>query len=149
MLHVTYNVSYLTTTCLELLCHQALLIPQLLSYPCNTPWRPIGLWDVEAPTFSGQSAHRWRWDCQPYASATIYPPGKFLVLSHVRGWVDSRAIMRLEGLDELKNAITSPRVEIATFRLVAWCLNMYMCTWYVCVWERDIRRLHNLRTQLK
>jgi hypothetical protein len=27
---------------------------------CNRPWRPIGLWDVEAPTFSRQSAHRWR-----------------------------------------------------------------------------------------
>jgi hypothetical protein len=22
------------------------------SYPCNRPWRPIGLWDVEAATFS-------------------------------------------------------------------------------------------------
>jgi hypothetical protein len=22
------------------------------SYPCNKPWRPIGLWDVEAPIFS-------------------------------------------------------------------------------------------------
>jgi hypothetical protein len=22
------------------------------SYPCNRPWRPIGLWDIEAPTFS-------------------------------------------------------------------------------------------------
>jgi hypothetical protein len=22
------------------------------SYPCNRPWRPIRLWDVEAPTFS-------------------------------------------------------------------------------------------------
>jgi hypothetical protein len=30
------------------------------SYPCNKPWRPIGLWDVEASTFSRQSAHRWR-----------------------------------------------------------------------------------------
>jgi hypothetical protein len=29
--------------------------------PCERPWRPIGLWDVEAPTFSRQSAHRWRW----------------------------------------------------------------------------------------
>jgi hypothetical protein len=27
---------------------------------CNSLWRPIGLWDVEAPTFSRQSAHRWR-----------------------------------------------------------------------------------------
>jgi hypothetical protein len=31
------------------------------SYPCNRPRRPIGLWDVEAVTFSRQSAHRWRW----------------------------------------------------------------------------------------
>jgi hypothetical protein len=30
------------------------------SYPCNRPWRPKGLWDVEHPTFSRQSAHIWR-----------------------------------------------------------------------------------------
>jgi hypothetical protein len=43
-------------------------------YPCNRPWRPIGLWDVEAPTFSKQSAHRWWWGCQPYAPAALNPP---------------------------------------------------------------------------
>jgi hypothetical protein len=32
-------------------------------------WRPIGLWGVEAPTFSRQSAHRWRWGCQPHMPA--------------------------------------------------------------------------------
>jgi hypothetical protein len=37
------------------------------SYPCNRPWRPIGLWDVEDPTFSRQSVHRLRCGCQPYA----------------------------------------------------------------------------------
>jgi hypothetical protein len=42
-------------------------------YPCNRPWRPISLWDVEAPTFSRQSAHRWRWGFQPYASAAFHP----------------------------------------------------------------------------
>jgi hypothetical protein len=42
------------------------------SYSCNRPWRLIWLWDVEAPTFSRQSAHRWRWGCQPYASAALY-----------------------------------------------------------------------------
>jgi hypothetical protein len=26
----------------------------------NTPWRPIGSRDVEDPTLSSQSAHRWR-----------------------------------------------------------------------------------------
>jgi hypothetical protein len=35
------------------------------SYPCNKPWGPIGLRHIEAPTFSRQSAHRWRWGCQP------------------------------------------------------------------------------------
>jgi hypothetical protein len=39
----------------------------------NRPWRPIGLWDIKAPTFSRQSAHRWRWGCQPHSSATLYP----------------------------------------------------------------------------
>jgi hypothetical protein len=30
--------------------------------PVNRPWKPIGLWDVENPTFCRHSAHRWRWD---------------------------------------------------------------------------------------
>jgi hypothetical protein len=33
---------------------------RVLNYPRNRPWRPIGLWDVEDPTFSRQSIHRWR-----------------------------------------------------------------------------------------
>jgi hypothetical protein len=74
------------------------------SYPCNRSWRPIGLWDVEAPIFSRQSAHRWLWGCQPYAPATLYAPGRFLVLISVRGWVDGRATVRLEGLGQLKKS---------------------------------------------
>jgi hypothetical protein len=35
--------------------------------------RPIGLWDVEALTFSGKLAHRWQWGCQSYALVTLYP----------------------------------------------------------------------------
>jgi hypothetical protein len=42
------------------------------SYPCNRPWRPIRLLDVEAPTFSRKLAHRWQWDCQPQAPAALY-----------------------------------------------------------------------------
>jgi hypothetical protein len=63
-------------------------ISDTLHSPVTGPWWPIWLWDVEAPTFSRQSAHGWRWGCQPYAPATPYSPGRLLVLVSVRGWVD-------------------------------------------------------------
>jgi hypothetical protein len=51
------------------------------------------------------------------------PSGKFLVLISVRGWVDPKAIVQLEGLGQLKNPMTSLGIKPATFKLVAWCLN--------------------------
>jgi hypothetical protein len=39
----------------------------------NRPWKPIGLWDVEAPTFYRQWTYRWQWGCQPYAPGAFYP----------------------------------------------------------------------------
>jgi hypothetical protein len=51
------------------------------------------------------------------------PPGRFLVLISVRGWVDPGAIVRLEGLGKLKKKKPSSGLHPATCRLVAWCLN--------------------------
>jgi hypothetical protein len=76
---------------------------------CNRPWRPIGLWDVEAPTFSRQSLHRWRWGCEPYVPAgRPLPPGRFLVLISVRGWVEPRghsATGRIRSIEKYSDLI--------------------------------------------
>jgi hypothetical protein len=81
------------------------------SCSCNRPWRPMGLWDAEAATFSRQLAHRWWWGCQPYEPAALYPPGRFLILISVSDCVDPRAIVRLEALGQFKNPMTSSRIE--------------------------------------
>jgi hypothetical protein len=39
---------------------------------------------------------------QPYATAAPLPPGRFLVFIFVRDWVDPRAIVLLEWLNQLK-----------------------------------------------
>jgi hypothetical protein len=81
-------------------------------------WRPIGLWDVVAPTFSRQSAHRWRWGCRPYSPAALYPQEDSwysfpLRLSRPQGHSGAGRIR------SIGNPMTSLGFELATFRLVA------------------------------
>jgi hypothetical protein len=54
------------------------------SFPCNMPWSPIVLQEVDDPIFSRQSVYRWRWGYQPYGPAALYPPERFLVLLSVK-----------------------------------------------------------------
>jgi hypothetical protein len=75
-------------------------------HPCNRPWRPMGLWDVEAPIFSRHSARRWRWGCQSYAPAALYPrkiPGNnfWYRLSWPRGHSAAGRIRSIEKSNEL------------------------------------------------
>jgi hypothetical protein len=56
-----------------------------------------------------------------YAGRLLLPRW-LLILISLRGWVDTRAIARLEGLDQLKNPVASSGIRPATFRIVAQCL---------------------------
>jgi hypothetical protein len=48
------------------------------------------------------------------------PIGRILVLISVIAWVETRAMLRLERLRQLKNPKTPSGIKSATFRLVAW-----------------------------
>jgi hypothetical protein len=74
------------------------------SDPSNRPWRPIGLWDIEALTISRKSANRWRRG-RPYALVD-----RFLPTRRFSCWLS------------FQNNWTLPRFESCPYVTVSFCI---------------------------
>jgi hypothetical protein len=110
---IVYHISHVPTSWnrldyLPVYSNTSLLIKWLKgkAIPINGPWKSIGLWDVEAATFSRQSAHRWLWG-QPYAQAASYPQENSWYSFLLETESTPGTIVRLEGWGQLKNPMTS------------------------------------------
>jgi hypothetical protein len=86
---------------------------------------PLGCETPKAPTFFRAVGSQMAVRLSALRTGHPLPPGRSLVLISVRGWADPRAIVPLEGLDQLKNPMASSRIEPPTFRLVLECLNQF------------------------
>ena len=85
---------------------------------------PEGSRRFNVPRFSWHSAHQGG-EVVSLTHRPPLPPGMFLVLIFTMGWVEPRAMVRLEGNVSLKNPVTPPGIDPGTVRLVAQRLNHY------------------------
>jgi hypothetical protein len=73
------------------------------------------LYDCEMlrnPHFSRRSVNRWRSSCQPFAPATLFLRVDFILIISIRGWVNPKEIVQLEGLGNIKRSMTPLGIEI-------------------------------------
>jgi hypothetical protein len=69
---------------------------------------PVRFYDVKDSTFSRQSAHRWRWSCQPHASAAALLPRSILFVSDTHLCY---TLSKPQGLVRLEERIILKRIK--------------------------------------
>ena len=97
-------------------------------------YRPWGFQEVEVPRFP-DTWHMEVVRLLAHCAGYLYPQEIFLLHISVRGCVNHKATVWLEGLCQWKIAMTPSGIEPATFWLVAQCLNCATVCLLIFYWR--------------